>query len=122
MDTLVTGNNFVFFVLNCVLNGGDVGVQIYQSTLDRWTPHLRCRWSGTLVLLLGFAIRIIAKQVLILLCCSSGTKEWWTGQYHGKKFDGSLPSCSSLAFWPECFTHRYFYLLVYFKSVRWRHS
>ncbi|RZB54419.1 RER1, partial [Asbolus verrucosus] len=35
---------------------------IYQSTLDRWTPHSRCRWLGTLALLLGFGIRIVAKQ------------------------------------------------------------
>jgi hypothetical protein len=69
--------------------------QIYQSTLDRWTPHSRCRWFGTLALLLGFGIRIVTKQVLMMLCCSSGTKGWWTGQYHGKKLDGSLPSCSS---------------------------
>jgi hypothetical protein len=36
--------------------------QIYQSTLDRWTPHSRCRWFGTLALLLGFGIRIVTKQ------------------------------------------------------------
>ncbi|XP_063921201.1 protein RER1-like isoform X2 [Zophobas morio] len=36
--------------------------QIYQSTLDRWTPHTRCRWFGTLALLLGFGIRIVTKQ------------------------------------------------------------
>ena len=91
-----------------------VGMQIYQSTLDRWTPHTRCRWFGTLALLLGFGIRIVTKQVLMIFCCSSGTREWWTGQCHAKKHDGSLPSCSSSGFWPECFTHRYFKLITFF--------
>ncbi|EFA10599.2 protein RER1 isoform X2 [Tribolium castaneum] len=36
--------------------------QIYQSTLDRWTPHTRFRWLGTLALLLGFGLRVVTKQ------------------------------------------------------------
>ncbi|XP_018565562.1 protein RER1 isoform X2 [Anoplophora glabripennis] len=36
--------------------------QVYQSMLDRWTPHNRARWAGTLVLLVLFGLRIVTKQ------------------------------------------------------------
>ncbi|XP_045473064.1 protein RER1 isoform X2 [Harmonia axyridis] len=36
--------------------------QIYQSTLDSWTPHTRLRWGGTLLLLILFGLQILRKQ------------------------------------------------------------
>ncbi|KAJ8968664.1 hypothetical protein NQ317_009740 [Molorchus minor] len=36
--------------------------QMYQSMLDRWTPHSRARWAGTIILLLIFGMRIIINQ------------------------------------------------------------
>ncbi|XP_074031366.1 protein RER1 isoform X2 [Leptinotarsa decemlineata] len=36
--------------------------QIHQSTLDKWTPHNRARWVGTIVLLFLFGLQIITKQ------------------------------------------------------------
>ncbi|XP_044755826.1 protein RER1 isoform X3 [Coccinella septempunctata] len=36
--------------------------QIYQSTLDSWTPHARLRWGSTCFLLILFGLRIFAKQ------------------------------------------------------------
>lgn len=37
--------------------------QLYQGTLDRWTPHTKSRWVGSAVLLTAFILRIITKQV-----------------------------------------------------------
>lgn len=37
--------------------------QIYQSALDRWTPHTKARWVASVVLLLVFLLRVFAKQV-----------------------------------------------------------
>ncbi|KAI8434972.1 hypothetical protein MSG28_003427 [Choristoneura fumiferana] len=39
--------------------------QIYQGTLDRWTPYARGRWIGTIILLAVFMLRIFAKQHMI---------------------------------------------------------
>ncbi|KAF5292613.1 hypothetical protein FQA39_LY13946 [Lamprigera yunnana] len=36
--------------------------QIYQSTLDSWTPYSKWRWSGTILLNLMFGLRIFTKQ------------------------------------------------------------
>ncbi|KAG7307619.1 retention in endoplasmic reticulum protein 1 [Plutella xylostella] len=36
--------------------------QIYQSALDRWTPHTKGRWVASVVLLLVFLLRVFAKQ------------------------------------------------------------
>ncbi|PZC84432.1 protein RER1 isoform X1 [Helicoverpa armigera] len=36
--------------------------QVYQGTLDRWTPHTKFRWVGSFVLLLLFMLRIFTKQ------------------------------------------------------------
>ncbi|KAI5637982.1 rer1 family domain-containing protein [Phthorimaea operculella] len=36
--------------------------QIYQGTLDKWTPHTRARWVGAAFLLVLFMLRIITKQ------------------------------------------------------------
>lgn len=36
--------------------------QIYQSTLDRWTPYTKGRWGGTIILLAIFLLRIFTKQ------------------------------------------------------------
>ncbi|KAB0794589.1 hypothetical protein PPYR_11428 [Photinus pyralis] len=36
--------------------------QIYQGTLDSWTPYTKWRWLGTIVVLIVFGIRIFTKQ------------------------------------------------------------
>lgn len=36
--------------------------QVYQSTLDRWTPHAKTRWVGSALVMAAFIIRIITKQ------------------------------------------------------------
>ncbi|XP_034840486.1 protein RER1 [Maniola hyperantus] len=36
--------------------------QIYQGLLDKWTPHIKSRWAGSIVLLAIFILRIFLKQ------------------------------------------------------------
>jgi len=36
--------------------------RLYQSTLDRWTPHIYQRWLGTAGLLAIFALRVLLAQ------------------------------------------------------------
>ncbi|KAF5278790.1 hypothetical protein FQR65_LT14680 [Abscondita terminalis] len=36
--------------------------QMYQSTLDGWTPYSKWRWLGTIFLIIMFGIRIFTKQ------------------------------------------------------------
>lgn len=53
---------------------------------------------------------------IYLLCCSSGTRKWWTGLYLGKKHDGAQASYSSYSLWRGCFMHRYqqnFFLSIF---------
>lgn len=37
--------------------------QTFQIWLDRWTPHTASRWTFTVVLVVGFLIRIVITQV-----------------------------------------------------------
>ncbi len=39
--------------------------QTYQLWLDRWTPHTASRWVFTVVLIIGFMLRIVLKQVRV---------------------------------------------------------
>lgn len=36
--------------------------QLYQLQLDRWTPHTRLRWTGAIVLILLFLLRVFTQQ------------------------------------------------------------
>ncbi|XP_018786193.1 PREDICTED: protein RER1 isoform X2 [Bactrocera latifrons] len=46
--------------------------QMYQSTLDRWTPHTRMRWAGAIVILLLFLLRIFIYQGWYIVCYALG--------------------------------------------------
>ncbi|XP_004522827.1 protein RER1 isoform X2 [Ceratitis capitata] len=46
--------------------------QMYQSTLDRWTPHTRMRWVGAAVLVLLFLLRIFINQGWYIVCYALG--------------------------------------------------
>lgn len=45
---------------------------MYQSTLDRWTPHTRMRWVGAAVLVLLFLLRIFINQGWYIVCYALG--------------------------------------------------
>lgn len=44
-------------------------LQIYQATLDKWTPYSQIRWLATGALLILFALRVILTQVTNLFDC-----------------------------------------------------
>ncbi|XP_017478771.1 PREDICTED: protein RER1 isoform X2 [Rhagoletis zephyria] len=46
--------------------------QMYQSTLDRWTPHTRMRWAGAILLILLFLLRIFIYQGWYIVCYALG--------------------------------------------------
>lgn len=46
--------------------------QIYQSTLDRSTPHTRLRWAGAAILVLFFLLRIFLNQGWYIICYALG--------------------------------------------------
>lgn len=46
--------------------------QIYQSQLDRLTPHTRVRWCSSVVLLLLFLLRVFTKQGWYIVCYALG--------------------------------------------------
>ncbi|XP_037951516.1 protein RER1 [Teleopsis dalmanni] len=46
--------------------------QMYQSTLDRWTPHAKLRWIGAGVLVLLFLLRIFVYQGWYIVCYALG--------------------------------------------------
>ncbi|XP_059225512.1 protein RER1 [Stomoxys calcitrans] len=46
--------------------------QIYQSALDRSTPHTKLRWSGAAVLVLFFLLRIFLNQGWYIVCYALG--------------------------------------------------
>lgn len=47
-------------------------LQMYQSMLDRWTPHARLRWTGAGVLVLLFLLRIFLFQGWYIVCYALG--------------------------------------------------
>ncbi|XP_046809384.1 protein RER1-like [Lucilia cuprina] len=46
--------------------------QIYQSALDRSTPHTKARWIGAAVLVLIFLLRIFLNQGWYIVCYALG--------------------------------------------------
>ncbi|KOB70813.1 Rer1 protein [Operophtera brumata] len=72
--------------------------QVYQGTLDQWTPHMKSRWVGSAVLLAIFMLRIFTKQGWYIVTYALGI-------YHLNLFIAFLtpkidPAMDFDVFWP----------------------
>ncbi|KAG7170201.1 RER1-like [Homarus americanus] len=46
--------------------------RLYQHYLDKWTPHTASRWVFTLVMIVGFMLRIMLRQGWYIVCYALG--------------------------------------------------